>query len=91
MDIIRLGRTDQQVSAISFGTWPHGGLNKSGEVSVGWSGHDPEAARAALVRAHEVGICHWDTADVYGDGRAEELIGAIWGDVPRGERAALLG
>lgn len=83
MERIRLGRTGVEVSAISLGTWAHGGPNTNGDWSVGWSGHDEAAAGAALRRAHEVGIRHWDCADVYGSGRAEELIGTVWGDVPR--------
>lgn len=80
---VRFGRTGVEVPALSFGTWPHGGRNLAGDCWVGWSGHDDGKARAALVRAAEVGITHWDTADVYGDGQAENLIGSVWGDVPR--------
>ena len=35
--------------------------------------------------AWERGIDHWDTADVYGDGRAERIIGCLWDRVPRRE------
>jgi len=83
MKTIRLGRTNTQVSAVSLGTWGHGGPNMSGEASVGWSGNDDSEATAALIRAYELGIRHWDTADVYGRGHAEELIGAVWGRVAR--------
>lgn len=82
---VLLGRTGIEVPAISLGTWSYGGENTSGPVSVGWSGHDPVAAEAALLRCHEVGITHWDSADVYGDGRSESLIGQVWGSVPREE------
>ena len=81
---IRLGRTNVHVPAISLGTWGHGGprVTESGE-SVGWTGHDDRQATDALLAAYRAGITHWDTADAYGDGHAEELIGAMWGDVPR--------
>jgi myo-inositol catabolism protein IolS len=82
---VRLGRTGVEVPAVSLGTWGHGGPRKSGESSVGWSGNDDRLASEALVRAWRSGITHWDTADVYGDGHAEELIGKAWGDVPRTE------
>jgi myo-inositol catabolism protein IolS len=83
---VRLGRTGVEVPAIGFGTWGHGGTNESFEgASVGWSGHDDEAARAALVRGWELGLTHWDTADVYGDGRAEAIVGSLWDRVPRDE------
>ena len=84
MRTIRLGRTNVAVPAVSLGTWGHGGerVTESG-ASVGWSGHDDREATAALVAAHRAGITHWDTADAYGDGHAEELIGRVWGEVPR--------
>ena len=80
---IRLGRTNVHVPAVSLGTWGHGGPHTSEGVSVGWSGHDDRAAREALVAAYRNGITHWDTADAYGDGHAEELIGGVWGQVRR--------
>jgi aryl-alcohol dehydrogenase-like predicted oxidoreductase len=83
MRTIRLGRTNVQVPAISLGTWGHGGPNTNEGASVGWSGHDDAAAKAALLRAYELGITHWDTADAYGGGHAEQLIGEMWRDVPR--------
>ncbi len=82
---VRLGRTGVEVSAIACGTWAHGGPKKVGRMEVGWSGHDDERATAALVAAWEGGITHWDTADVYGDGHSERLIGGLWDRVPRQE------
>ena len=52
-------------------------------VSVGWSGHDDDAAKNAMLTAYRRGITHWDTADVYGNGRAESLIGELWDEVRR--------
>jgi aryl-alcohol dehydrogenase-like predicted oxidoreductase len=83
MSRIRLGRTDTEVSSISVGTWGHGGAKSVRGRPVGWSGHDDRQATAALRRAYELGMNHWDTADVYGDGQAESLIGALWEDIPR--------
>lgn len=84
MRTIRLGRTNVSVPAVSLGTWGHGGprVTDTGE-SVGWSGHDDAQAKEALVAAYRAGITHWDTADAYGDGHAEELIGQAWDVVPR--------
>lgn len=81
----RLGKTGVDVSAIACGTWAHGGAKKVGGMEVGWSGHDDARATDALVAAYESGITHWDTADAYGDGHAERLIGGLWDRVPRDE------
>tara|TARA_B100001971_G_scaffold210103_1_gene234901 strand:- start:534 stop:1412 length:879 start_codon:yes stop_codon:yes gene_type:complete len=54
-----------------------------GDHSVGWSGHDDDTAKQALIRAWELGINHWDTADAYGNGRSEQLIGKAWSTVAR--------
>ncbi|HEX8155350.1 MAG TPA: aldo/keto reductase [Thermoanaerobaculia bacterium] len=80
---IRFGRTNVQVPAISFGTWGHSGPHTSEGISVGWSGHDDDEAKDALVAAHRAEITHWDTADAYGGGRSESLIGELWDRVPR--------
>ncbi|HEU5161534.1 MAG TPA: aldo/keto reductase, partial [Thermoanaerobaculia bacterium] len=40
-------------------------------------------ASEAIFAAWQHGITHWDTADVYGNGRAERLIGQQWSRVPR--------
>lgn len=85
METVRLGGTDVEVPRIALGTWGHGGPKMVGKHPVGWSGYDSEAARAALVLAFDRGLTHWDTADVYGDGRAECSIGSLWGSVPRAQ------
>ncbi len=80
---VRLGTTGVEVSAVALGTWSYGGEKRVDGRAVGWSGHDDERALGALERAFEVGIDHWDTADVYGEGEAERLIGRVWERVPR--------
>jgi myo-inositol catabolism protein IolS len=83
---IRFGRTNIEVPAVSLGTWGHGGPNVNAVgASVGWTGHDDAQAKEALVAAYRAGMTHWDTADVYGDGHAEKLIGETWSEVPRAE------
>jgi aryl-alcohol dehydrogenase-like predicted oxidoreductase len=83
---IRFGRTNVDVPVISLGTWGHGGPNTSEGASVGWSGHDDNEAKAALIAGYRAGLTHWDTADTYGRGHAEKLIGEVLEmDVPRGE------
>ncbi len=60
------------VSEIGFGGLPIGGL--------GWGSVDDEESLAALQRAFELGINFFDTADVYGHGHSEELIGQAFAE-----------
>ena len=50
---------------------------------MGWGGQEENDSKEAMTRAWEAGINHWDTADVYGSGRSEKLIGSMWNDIPR--------
>ncbi|GAA0979157.1 aldo/keto reductase [Acrocarpospora macrocephala] len=65
------------VSAIGAGCWTIGGPAVNGAVPIGWDGVDPEHAYAGLIRAHELGVRLFDTADVYGMGRSERLLGRL--------------
>lgn len=68
-----LGRTGWNVSEVSFGAWAVGGS---------WGTVDEGEARGALQRAAELGVNFFDTADVYGDGRSERLVGELSRDFP---------
>jgi aryl-alcohol dehydrogenase-like predicted oxidoreductase len=57
----------------------------SGSFSVGWGGQSDSDSKGALLSAWENGINHWDTADVYGEGRSEAIIGGMWDKVPRND------
>jgi len=85
MKKITFGRTNVKVSTISLGTWSYGSGNVSGGRSVGWADQSDVDSRAALIQAWNSGINHWDTADVYGNGRSEKIIGNIWDSVPRND------
>ncbi len=85
MKQITFGRTGAKVSTISLGTWSYGGGNVSGGRAVGWADQSDKDSQEALIQAWKSGINHWDTADVYGNGRSETIIGNIWGAVPRND------
>ncbi|MFL2983783.1 MAG: aldo/keto reductase [Candidatus Neomarinimicrobiota bacterium] len=85
MKKIVLGRTNTEVSAISLGTWAFGGANMNGKFAVGWGGQKDSESRSALLSAWKNGINHWDTADVYGDGKSEKILGNMWDTIPRKE------
>ena len=60
----------QQVSAIGLGTW------QFGEAGWGWGTElDYDEAIRIVHRALELGINFFDTAEVYGNGRSEEILG----------------
>ena len=83
MNKIVLGRTGAEVPTVSLGTWSYGGVNSKSNMPVGWSGQSDQDSIDALKLAHSKGITHWDTADVYGDGRSETVIGSMWENIPR--------
>jgi aryl-alcohol dehydrogenase-like predicted oxidoreductase len=70
-----LGSTGLHVSEIGFGTWGLGGARGR---AAGYGPTDDRASRAALRRAFDLGINFFDTADLYGDGHSEELLGAAF-------------
>ncbi len=63
------GRTGWQVSEIGFGAWGIGGGQ--------WGGADEAESMATLHAALDSGITFFDTADVYGDGLSERLLGRL--------------
>ncbi len=65
------GRTGLKVSEIGFGAWAIGG-NRYGNS---YGNTCDRTSVAALRRAVELGLNFFDTADVYGQGHSEELIG----------------
>ncbi|MFH1618868.1 MAG: aldo/keto reductase [bacterium] len=69
-----LGRTGLKVSVIGFGAWGIGG-NAGGAVAYGPT-DDGESARA-VERAVQRGVTLFDTADLYGYGHSEELLGEV--------------
>jgi aryl-alcohol dehydrogenase-like predicted oxidoreductase len=73
-----LGRSGIKVSEVGFGCWAIGGPftdDTSGGVAVGWGEVDDAESAAALLRAFELGITFFDTADVYGTGHSERVLG----------------
>ncbi len=62
------GKTNWKVSEVGLGTWALGG---------GWGRVSKSDAIGVLEKAIERGINFFDTADVYGDGKSEQLIGRV--------------
>lgn len=70
-----LGRSKIQVSAIGLGCWAIGGPWWKGTHPVGWSKVDDNESIRAIHRALDLGINFFDTADVYGCGHSERVLG----------------
>ncbi|HUG86990.1 MAG TPA: aldo/keto reductase, partial [Euzebya sp.] len=68
MEHTAFARTGRDVSRIGLGCWQLGG---------DWGEVGDDTASAILREAVDCGITFFDTADVYGDGRSERLIGAF--------------
>ena len=58
-----------------MGCWAIGGPFWSGDQPLGWGPVDEDESVAALRRAYELGIRLFDTADVYGTGHSERIVG----------------
>lgn len=80
MQYRKFGNTDLQVSEIGFGAWAIGGGAMIGNTSIGWGDSDDTTSINAIHAAIEAGINFFDTADIYGLGHSEELIGNIIGN-----------
>ncbi len=65
------------VSEIGFGAWAIGGGAMIGETAIGWGDADDKNSKAAIHRSLDIGINFFDTADIYGLGHSEKLIGDI--------------
>jgi aryl-alcohol dehydrogenase-like predicted oxidoreductase len=68
-----LGRTGRSVSAIGLGTW---------QLGADWGNVSEEDATAVLAASVDQGVTLFDTADVYGDGRSESIIGRFLAERP---------
>ena len=69
-----LGRTGRSVSAIGLGTW---------QLGADWGAVSEDDATAVLAASVDEGVTLFDTADVYGDGRSESIIGRFLAGSPR--------
>lgn len=76
----QFGKTDLHVSEIGFGTWGIGGPAMAGDIPIGWGDVEDETSVKALQKAYDLGVNFYDTADFYGLGHSEELLGKVFGD-----------
>ena len=77
MQYRELGKTGIKVSAIGFGGWAIGGPSEASGTPLGWGRTTDEDSLAAIRRARDLGVTFFDTADSYGFGRSESLLGIV--------------
>ena len=68
MDTRTLGRTGRAVGVVGLGCW---------QLGADWGEVSEETAMGVLAAAVDAGVTFLDTADVYGDGRSEKLVGTF--------------
>lgn len=76
-----------RVGRLGIGCWPIGGPADNLGMPMGWSTATDRQARLGLERAFELGANLFDTADVYGLGHSERLLGGLLATVPRDQVA----
>src|SRR5204862_2566665 len=81
MDYTSLGKTDLRVSRVCFGTWQFGG---------DWGSTEERESSEAIRRALELGINFFDTAQAYGFGASEQMLGRALGPELRASREEIL-
>ncbi len=72
-----LGTSDVKVSEVSLGCWTMGGLNWVNGQANGWAQVNEDEITAAIKRAVDAGVNHFDNADVYGNGKAELMLARV--------------
>ncbi|HVT83963.1 MAG TPA: aldo/keto reductase [Chitinophagaceae bacterium] len=80
MEYRKFGNTDLLVSEIGFGAWAIGGGAMIGTTAIGWGDVDDEESKKAIYRSLDLGINFFDTADIYGLGHSEEILGSLVGN-----------
>ncbi|WP_207422118.1 aldo/keto reductase [Desertivirga brevis] len=75
MEHRKIGNSDLELSAITFGSWAAGGWM--------WGGTERKEAIEAIRAAYAEGVTSIDTAPVYGQGLSEEIVGEAIKELPR--------
>jgi aryl-alcohol dehydrogenase-like predicted oxidoreductase len=81
----RLGKTGLRVSEIGFGGWAIGGA----AFESAYGNTDDAVSRAAIQRALELGMTFFDTADLYGHGHSEAVLGEVISEWPAGDKIVI--
>jgi aryl-alcohol dehydrogenase-like predicted oxidoreductase len=75
MEYRKLGKSDLEISVVTFGAWAAGGWM--------WGGTERRDAIKAIQSAYGLGVTSIDTAPIYGQGESEEIVGEAIKNLPR--------
>jgi len=75
MEYRKLGKSDLELSTVTFGAWAAGGWM--------WGGTDRQDAIRAIRESYKLGVTSIDTAPIYGQGESEEIVGEAIKGIPR--------
>lgn len=75
MEFRKVGESDLELSAITFGAWAAGGWM--------WGGTEKSESIKAIRASYDEGVTSIDTAPIYGQGLSEEIVGEAIRDIPR--------
>lgn len=75
MNYRTLGKTGLKVSEVGIGTWAFGGPTIFGGTQIGWGKVNDRISLKTMAYCFELGINFIDTADSYGKGHSEEIVG----------------
>ena len=75
MNKIKLGRTGLEISRMGLGSWAIGGPCMDNGTQMGWGDVDDEQSIRSIHMALDAGVNYLDTANIYGAGHSEEVVG----------------
>jgi len=75
MEYRKIGNSDLELSAITFGAWAAGGWM--------WGSTDRNDAIKAIKAGYDLGVTSIDTAPIYGQGESEEIVGEAVKEISR--------
>ena len=75
MEYRKIGKSELELSVVTFGAWAAGGWM--------WGGTERSDAVKAMQAAYDMGVTSIDTAPIYGQGTSEEIVGEAIKDLPR--------
>lgn len=77
----QLGRSGIELGGLGLGCWAIGGPFWAGTQPLGWGEVDDRESTRAIRAAVDLGVTFFDTADVYGAGHSERVLGMALGEV----------